>query len=104
MERIKELQGRNDFDIINPYLEANYQQDYENAIKASKNQDSQIPVVLAPNRKPSYFRSHNDSQVSPSQIILKDDLSKIGLFKADINFHSEVKATISIKIDKIQSK
>ena len=29
--------------------------------------------------------------------------NKIGTFKADINFHSEVKANISIKIDKIQS-
>ena len=43
-------------------------------------------------------------EVKPSQIILKDDLNKIGLFKVDINFHSEVKAVISIKIDKIQSK
>jgi large subunit ribosomal protein L9 len=42
--------------------------------------------------------------VSPSQLILKDDLSKIGIFKVDINFHSEVKAHISIKIDKVQSK
>ena len=42
--------------------------------------------------------------VSPSQIILKDDLNKIGIFKVEINFHSEVKANISIKIDKIQSK
>ncbi len=44
------------------------------------------------------------AEVSPSQIILKDELNKIGIFKADINFHSEVKAIISIKIDKIQSK
>tara|TARA_B110001452_G_C14804877_1_gene280859 strand:+ start:40 stop:495 length:456 start_codon:yes stop_codon:yes gene_type:complete len=43
-------------------------------------------------------------EVGASQIILKDDLNKIGIFKADINFHSEVKASISIKIDKIQSK
>ena len=43
-------------------------------------------------------------EVGASQIILKDDLNKIGIFKADINFHSEVKANISIKIDKIQSK
>ena len=42
--------------------------------------------------------------VTPSQIILKDELNKIGIFKADINFHAEVKALISIKIDKIQSK
>ena len=42
--------------------------------------------------------------VSPSQIVLKDELNKIGLFKAEMNFHSEVKALVSIKIDKIQSK
>ena len=44
------------------------------------------------------------AEVSPSQLILKDELNKIGIFKVDINFHSEVKAIISIKIDKIQSK
>jgi large subunit ribosomal protein L9 len=45
-----------------------------------------------------------NAEVNPSQIILKDDLNKIGTFKADINFHSEVKANILIKIEKIQSK
>ena len=44
------------------------------------------------------------AEVSPSQVILKNELNKIGIFKASINFHSEVKANISIKIDKIQSK
>ena len=44
------------------------------------------------------------AEISPSQIILKDELNKIGLFKVEIRFHSEVKANISIKIDKIQSK
>ena len=44
------------------------------------------------------------AEVSPSQIILKDNLNKIGEYKALISFHSEVKANISIKIDKIQSK
>ena len=43
-------------------------------------------------------------EISPSQIILKENLNKIGLYKADINFHSEVRANITIKIDKIQSK
>ena len=42
--------------------------------------------------------------VRPSQIILKENLNKIGKFNVEINFHSEVKANISIKIDKIQSK
>ena len=44
------------------------------------------------------------ADVSPSQIILKDELVKIGIYKVDINFHSEVKANISIKIDKTQAK
>ena len=43
-------------------------------------------------------------EVIPSQIILKDEMNKIGLFKIEVSFHSEVKANISIKIDKIQSK
>ena len=42
-------------------------------------------------------------EVKPSQIVLKDNLNKIGNYKIDINFHSEVSAQISIKIDKIQS-
>ena len=44
------------------------------------------------------------AEVNPSQIILKDELNKIGIFQIDVNFHSEVKAKISIKIDKIKSK
>ena len=43
-------------------------------------------------------------EVSPSQIILKNELNKVGTYKVEILFHSEVKAIISIKIDKIQSK
>tara|TARA_Y100000768_G_scaffold228062_1_gene172178 strand:+ start:135 stop:590 length:456 start_codon:yes stop_codon:yes gene_type:complete len=42
-------------------------------------------------------------EVKPSQILLKENLDKIGTYKVDINFHSEVSAQISIKIDKIQS-
>ncbi len=42
-------------------------------------------------------------EIKPSQIVLKNELNKIGNFIVDINFHSEVSAEISIKIDKIQS-
>ena len=42
-------------------------------------------------------------EVKPSQIVLKNDLNKIGTYSIDINFHSDVSAKISIKIDKIQS-
>ena len=42
-------------------------------------------------------------EIKPSQILLKNNLDKIGNYKAQINFHSEVSAQISIKIDKVQS-
>ena len=42
-------------------------------------------------------------EVKPSQIILKEELDKIGKFIVEIKFHSEVSAKITIKIDKIQS-
>ena len=42
-------------------------------------------------------------EIKPSQIVLKDNLNKIGDYKIVINFHSEVSAQITIKIDKIQS-
>ena len=31
------------------------------------------------------------AEVNPSQIVLKDELNKIGQYKVNINFHSEVK-------------
>ena len=42
-------------------------------------------------------------EVKPSQIVLKNNLNKIGNYQIDINFHSEVSAQILIKIDKVQS-
>ncbi len=41
--------------------------------------------------------------IKPSQIVIKENLNKIGSYKVEINFHSEVSAQISLKIDKIQS-
>ena len=42
-------------------------------------------------------------EVKPSQIVLKEDLNKVGSYKISINFHSDVSAQISLKINKIQS-
>ena len=50
------------------------------------------------------INTQSKAEIIPSQVIFKEELNKIGLFKIDINFHSEVKANISIKIDKIKSK
>ena len=58
---------------------------------------------IKPKEISNLIKDKVNADVSPSQIILKDDLNKIGTYKADIIFHSEVKAIVSIKIDKIQS-
>ena len=71
--------------------------------KESK-ENGELYGSIKPKEVTNLIKEKVSAEVSPSQIILKDDLNKIGLFNADINFHSEVKASISIKIDKIQSK
>tara|TARA_X000001036_G_scaffold156145_1_gene148393 strand:- start:434 stop:889 length:456 start_codon:yes stop_codon:yes gene_type:complete len=71
--------------------------------KESK-ENGELYGAIKPKEITNLIKEKINTDVSPSQIILKDDLKTIGEFKADINFHSEVKAVISIKIDKIQSK
>ena len=59
---------------------------------------------IKPKEITTLIKEKSKAEVNPSQIILKDELNKIGVYKVNVNFHSEVKAIISIKIDKIQSK
>ena len=59
---------------------------------------------IKPKEISNLLKDKVSAEVAPSQIILKDELNKIGIFKIDLNFHAEVKASISIKIDKIQAK
>ena len=71
--------------------------------KESK-ENGELYGSIKPKEITNEIKNKVKAEVSPSQIILKEELSKIGNFKVDINFHSEVKATILIKIEKIQSK
>jgi len=71
--------------------------------KESK-ENGELYGSIKPKEITNLINNKSNAEVSPSQIILKDDLNKIGTFKADINFHPEVKASILIKIDKVQSK
>ena len=72
-------------------------------IKESK-ENGDLYGTIKPKEITNIIKEKANADVSPSQIILKDELNKIGNFIVDINFHSEVKAKISIKISKIQSK
>ena len=59
---------------------------------------------IKPKEISTLIKEKINAEVNPSQIILKENLNKVGKFLIDIVFHSEVKAKISIKIDKAQSK
>tara|TARA_B100001057_G_scaffold483007_1_gene559190 strand:- start:1236 stop:1691 length:456 start_codon:yes stop_codon:yes gene_type:complete len=72
-------------------------------IKESK-ENGELYGSIKPKEISNKIKEKANVDVNPSQLILKDDLNKIGLFKIEINFHSEVRSEISIKIDKIQSK
>ncbi len=74
-----------------------------NFIKESKD-NGDLYGTIKPKEITNIIKEKSNADVGPSQIILKEDLNKIGLFKVEVNFHSEVKAQISIRIDKIQSK
>ena len=71
-------------------------------VKESK-ENGELYGSIKPKEITSLIKEKTSADVSPSQLILKDNLDKIGSFKAEINFHTEVKANISIKIDKIKS-
>jgi len=71
--------------------------------KESK-ENGELYGSIKPREITNLIKEKVKAEVNPSQIILKDELNKIGIFKVEVNFHTEVKANISIKIDKIQSK
>ena len=71
-------------------------------VKESK-ENGELYGSIKPKEITSQIKEKTNADISPSQLILKDNLNKIGLFKAEVNFHSEVKANISIKIDRIKS-
>ena len=66
-------------------------------IKESK-ENGELYGSIKPKEITNLIKDKTSADVSPSQIILKDELNKIGIFKVEVNFHSEVKANISIKI------
>mgnify|MGYP001172079225 FL=1 len=71
--------------------------------KESKEND-ELYGSIKPKEIANLIKEKSNADVGPSQIALKSELNKIGIYKVDIDFHSEVKAIISIKIDRIQSK
>ena len=71
--------------------------------KESK-ENGDIYGTIKPKEIANLVKEKSKAEINPSQIILKEEINRIGVFKVEINFHSEVKASISLKVDKVQSK
>ena len=96
--------NRKNTEIKNKFIEkANKIKNKKVKVHKAVKENGDLYAIIKPKEISNLIKEKVKAEVSPSQIILKDDLNKIGIFKVDINFHSDVKATISIKIDKIQS-
>ena len=105
VDKKKDELNKKNVEIKNKYKEiAKLVNDKTFVFNKESKENGELYGSIKPKEITNLIKEKVNTEVSPSQIILKDDLNKIGVFKADINFHSEVRANILIKIDKIQSK
>ena len=105
VERKKDELNKKNVEIKNKYKEISKLVNNKSFLFKRESKDNgDLYGSIKPKEITNLIKEKVNADVSPSQIILKDDLNKIGSFKANINFHSEVKANITIKIDKVQSK
>ena len=105
VEKKKDELNKKNIEIKNKYKEISKLVNNKSFIFKRESKDNgDLYGSIKPKEITNLIKEKVNADVSPSQIILKDDLNKIGSFKANINFHSEVKANITIKIDKVQSK
>ena len=105
VEKKKDELNKKNIEIKNKYKEISKLVNNKSFVFKRESKDNgDLYGSIKPKEITNLIKEMVNADVSPSQIILKDDLNKIGSFKANINFHSEVKANITIKIDKVQSK
>ena len=71
--------------------------------KESK-ENGELYGSVKPKEITNLIKEKTKAEINPSQLIVKEELNNIGEYKAIINFHSEVKSNITLKIEKIQTK
>ncbi|MDC1096504.1 50S ribosomal protein L9 [Pelagibacteraceae bacterium] len=59
---------------------------------------------IKPKEVATLFLDNLKVEISPSQIDLKTEINKIGVYKININLHAEVTADVTIEVKKIDSK
>ena len=59
---------------------------------------------IKPKEVSSAFTEQLKSEINPSQIDLKQEISKVGKYKIDINLHSEVSFNVNVLVAKTETK
>tara|TARA_Y100001958_G_scaffold120902_1_gene88017 strand:+ start:1636 stop:2091 length:456 start_codon:yes stop_codon:yes gene_type:complete len=66
-------------------------------------ENGELYGTIKPKEITSIINEKMKIDVKPSQIILKEEINKLGSFKINLRFHAEVSANITIKVDKIKT-
>ena len=72
--------------------------------KRESKENGELYGSIKPKEITNLIKEKTNAEVTASQVVLKNELNKIGVFKVELSFHTEVKANISIKIEKIDVK
>ena len=101
----KDLLNKKNIEIKNKFIEiAKIINNKTFKFNKESKENGDLYGSIKPKEITNLIKEQTKADVNPSQLILKESLDKLGVFRAEINFHSEVKATDSIKIDKIETK
>lgn len=70
--------------------------------KESK-ENGELYGSIKPKELSNTFKEQLKVTIEPSQIVLKQEINKIGDYNIDINLHSEVSCKVKLKVKKIDS-
>ena len=70
--------------------------------KESK-ENGELYGSIKPKEVSSAFKTILNVEINPSQIDLRQEITKIGKYKININLHAEVTASVNLTVDKVDS-
>ena len=70
--------------------------------KESK-ENGELYGSIKPREVSSAFKEILKIEINPSQIDLRQEITQVGSYKINVNFHAEVTASVNLQVDKIDS-
>ena len=70
--------------------------------KESK-ENGELYGSIKPKEVSNSFKTTLNIDINPSQIDLRQEITQVGSYKINVNFHAEVTASVNLQVDKIDS-